>query len=47
LNLIFSGVYVYAMDFGKNEVALARYLRGVGLQSFATYLRNPVAWNLR
>jgi hypothetical protein len=24
------GVHVYARDFGKNEVALVRYLRGVG-----------------
>jgi hypothetical protein len=31
---------VYAKDFGKNEVALARYLRGVGFKSFATYPEN-------
>jgi hypothetical protein len=24
---------VYAKDFGKNEVALARYLRGVGFKA--------------
>ena len=28
---------MYARDFAKNEVALARYLRGVGFKSFATY----------
>ena len=27
------GVHVYARDFGKNEVALARYLRGVGFKA--------------
>ena len=27
------GVHVYAKDFGKNEVALARYLRGVGFKA--------------
>src|SRR5947208_1856720 len=26
------GVHVYARDFGKNEIALARYLRGVGFK---------------
>jgi hypothetical protein len=27
------GVHVYARDFGKNEVAMARYLRGVGFKA--------------
>ena len=27
------GVHVYARDFGKNEVALARYLGGVGFKA--------------
>jgi hypothetical protein len=27
------GVHVYARDFGKSEVALARYLRGVGFKA--------------
>src|SRR5215471_16674005 len=31
--LIVSAVHVYAKDFGKNEVALARYLRGVGFKA--------------
>src|SRR5215467_8209465 len=26
------GVHVYARDFGKNEIAMARYLRGVGFK---------------
>jgi hypothetical protein len=28
-----AGVHVYAKDFGKNEVALARYLRGVDFKA--------------
>ena len=41
------GVHVYVKDFGKNEVALARYLRGVGFKGLQRTWEILQPWTLR